>query len=72
MRSFSGKHIYQICICFSISNLVTDTVYISSLGTSVNVLDDQTIMFTSNLVRRNMTLAEENLIKFQILKTLMY
>ena len=39
-------YLSNLYLLFNESNLVADTV-ISSLGTSVNVLDDQTIMFTS-------------------------
>ena len=54
-ESFSGKHMYlsNLYLLFNESNLVADTVHISSLGTSVNVLDDQTIMFTSKFGSEN-------------------
>ena len=60
-ESFSGEQMYlsNMYLLFNESNLVTDTVYISSFGRSVNVLDDQTIMFTSKFGSKKYDISEE-------------
>lgn len=60
-ESFSGEQMYlsNMYLLFNESNLVTDTVYISSLGRSVNVLDDQTLMFTSKFGSEKYDISEE-------------
>ena len=66
-KKIPGQEMYlsNMFLLFDKSHIVTDTVYISNLGRSVNVLDEKTILFTSKFGSKTFDISNG---KFDLIK----